>query len=201
MVRSGLVQSLARPGGNITGLTWDVGDEFRAKRLELLKEMQLRISRMAVLWEPPKRHQAAIDMGASALGVETRWFQWSGDIARDLADIAQWRADVLYVYGSPRAVQRRVELNKLALQLRLPTAYPGAVFVEDGGLMSYGPNAPDLFRRAATYVDKILKGAKPVDLPVERPRQIDFVINLKTAKALGLTIPHSILLRADRVIE
>lgn len=203
VVGAGLVRSLAKPGGNITGLTWDVGAEVIAKRLELLKEIAPRTSRVAVLWEPPYKdqYQKPSDDAASVLGLTTLWVKFSGGLERDFTEMLRWRADAVLVHPSGRLFQRRAELNALAEKHRLPTTYPVSEFVETGGLMSYGPNLAAQFRAAARHVAKILKGANPRDLPVEQPTKIDLVINLNTAKALGLAIPQPLLIRAERVIE
>jgi putative tryptophan/tyrosine transport system substrate-binding protein len=203
VIRAGLVKSLANPGGNVTGLTWDVGGDIVAKRYELLKEIAPRISRVANLWEPPYKDQylKPTDDAASVLRLSSSWFEFSGNLERDFAEMLRWRADGLVSHTAGRQFQQRAELCELAVKHRLPSAFPISEFVDAGGLMSYGPNAAAAFRSAARYVGKILKGAKPADLPVEQPTKIDLTINLKTAKALGLKIPPSILLRADRVIE
>lgn len=203
VVGAGLVRSLAKPGGNITGLTWDVGAGVIAKRLELLKEIAPSTARVAVLWEPPYKdqYQKATDDAALLLGLSTLWVEFSGDLARDFAEMLRWRADALLVHPAGRQFQRRAELNALAAKHGLPTSHAVSEFVETGGLMSYGPNLAAQFRAAARHIAKILKGAKPGDLPVEQPSKIDLVINLKTAGTLGLELPQSILLRADRVIE
>ena len=203
VVRTGYVKSLAKPGGNITGLTTDVGGDIVAKRLELLREIAPKIARIAILWEPPDRfeYRRALDNAASGRGMSTIWLEYSGDLERDFAEIMRWRADALFHLPQARMFGRRAEIIALEAKHRLPSAFTSPVFADAGGLMAYGPNLTVLFRTAATYVDKILKGAKPGDLPVEQPTKIDLVINLKTAKALGITVPQSVLLRADRVIE
>jgi len=203
VVHAGLVKSLAKPGGNVTGLTWDVGGDIIAKRVELLKEIAPKISRVANLWEPPYRDQSQkpIDDAARVLQLSTSWVEFSGNLERDFAEMLRWRADALVSHTAGRQFQQRAELCALAVKHRLPSAFPISEFVDAGGLMSYGPNAAASFRSAARYVDRILKGARPADLPVEQPTKIDLVINLKTAKVLGLKIPQSVLLRADRVIE
>ena len=196
-------RSLARPGGNITGFTIDVGPDTDAKRLELLKEMFPGITRLAVLWEAPQptHFQGTIDNAAAKLGLRTFWREYSGDLEQDFAGIVHWRADAVFAQSGARLYHVRENLAAFAAKQRLPATYPISEFVDAGGLMSYSPNISAQFRAAARYVDKILKGAKPGDLPVEQPAKFDLVINLKTAKALGLTVPKSILLRADRVIE
>ncbi len=203
VVGAGLVKSLPKPGGNVTGLTWDVGAGIIAKRLELLKEIAPSTARVAVLWDPPYKdqYQKETDDAALLLGFSTLWVEFSSDLERDFAEILRWRADAVLLFGAGRQMQRRAELNALAAKHRLPTSHPVSEYVEAGGLMSYGPNLAAQFRAAARHIAKILKGAKPGDLPVEQPSKIDLVINLKTARTLGLKLPQSILLRADRVIE
>jgi putative ABC transport system substrate-binding protein len=202
VVAAGFVQSLPKPGGNLTGLTWDVGPEIAEKRFEFFREIAPKISRVAVLWEPPYGEQYKIptDRAASALGVSTFWRQFSGDMERDFAEMARGRAEGVYVHHGTHLFARRSELAAVATRHRLPTACGSAEVVNAGALMSYGPNLADLFRRAATYVDKILKGSKPAELPVERPTKLELVVNRGTAKALGLTLPQSLLLRVDRLV-
>ena len=208
-VASGLVTGLARPGGNVTGLSF-FAPELVGKCMELLKEAVPRISRVAVLWQPTfMAEQQAKDMlksaetAAARLGVQLQIVEARTlrDLERAFADMARARVDALTVLTSPALFTDRQHLVAVAAKSRLPTVYPWRDAVESGGLMSYGPNVRDLFRRAATYVDKILKGTKPSELPVEQPTKFELVINLKAAKALGLTIPASVLARADRVVE
>jgi len=207
-VATGLVTSLARPGGNLTGLSL-LGPELVGKRLELLTQAVPGVSRVALLWQPGFAGEAGKDqlkearVAARALGVQLHVVEARGpaDIDRAFADMATARAGALTVWGGSMLNSERGRLADLAAKNRLPAMYPARQYVEAGGLMAYGPNAADLFRRAAAYVDKILKGAKPGDLPVEQPTKFELVINLKTAKALGLTIPPSFLARADEVIE
>ena len=203
VVEVGLVKSLARPGGNITGLTFDVGPGIIAKRFELLKEAVPRIRRLAVLYDPPlgTEWQKVDEAAAAALGIELVRQDITDDFARTFAALARASIDAVLVHGSGRTYGRRAEVVALAAKHRLVSSLPSEESVAEGGFMSYGPNLPDLFRRAAGYVSKIIKGAKPADLPVEQPIKLDLVFNLKTAKSLGLTIPQSLLLRADRVIE
>lgn len=203
VVGAGYVKSLAKPGGNITGITWDVGGGTAAKALELLREAAPKISRVALLWEPPYKanYQGPIDSAASILGLSTLWLEYSGDLERDFAEALRWRADALYALTGARVYGRRGEIVALAAKHRLPATYRVAEYVNAGGLMSYSPSNTAAFKAAARYVDKILKGAKPGDLPVEQPTRINLVINLKAAKAIGLTIPPSLRLRADHVIE
>lgn len=202
VVSAGFVQSLARPGGNITGLTWDVGPDSAAKRFELLKGMVPTMSRAAVLWETPygRQYREATDAAADALSVATFWVEFSGDMERDFGNIVRGNADAVYVHHGTGLFSRRAELAAVAARHRLPTACGSAEVVDAGALMSYGPNLPDSFRQAAKYVDKILKGAKPADLPVERPTRLEFVVNRTTAKSLALTLPQSLLLRVDRFV-
>ena len=208
-VASGLVTSLARPGGNVTGLS-SLAPELVGKRLELLKQAVPGVSRVAVLWQPgalgertDKDMLKGAEVAARALGVRLQFVEARGpaDFDRAFSDMTRARAGALTVLPSTMFLSERRRLVDLAAKNRLPAVYPSREFVDAGGLMSYGPNLADLFRRAATYVDKILKGAKPGDLPVEQPTKFELVINLKTAKALGLTIPPSLLARADQVIE
>jgi putative ABC transport system substrate-binding protein len=203
-VEAGFVVSLARPGGNITGLT-NLDEQLHAKRLELLKEAFPRISRVAILWPPDQQKQGMkeLDAAGQALGIQIRSLlaRRLGDVESAFSAISQERPDGLLV-GLSRLINRhRAQIVEFTAKRKLPTIYSQRRFVDAGGLMFYGVKVSDLFRRAATYVDKILKGAKPGDLPVERPTKFELVINLKTAKQLGLTIPPEILMRADRVIK
>ncbi len=208
-VASGLVTSLARPGGNVTGLS-NLTLELVGKCLELLTQSVPGVNRVAALWQPgalPERTDKdmlkAADVAGRALGVRLQFVEARGpaDIDRAFSDMTRARAGALTVLTSAMFYSERRRLVDLAAKNRLPAVYPWRELVDAGGLMSYGPNIPDLFRRAATYVDKILKGAKPGDLPVEQPTKFELVINLKTAKALGLTIPQSVLGRADEVLQ
>ena len=208
-VTSGLVTSLARPGGNVTGLSALV-PELVGKRLELLKQAVPGISRVAVLWRPGnvvERTENSMlkgaDVAARALGVRLQVVEARGpaDIDRAFSDMTSARAGALTVFPNPMFTSERRRLVDLAAKNRLPAVYPWREFVDTGGLMAYGPNLADLFRRAATYVDKILKGAKPADLPVEQPTKFELVINLKTAKALGLEVPPLLIAQADELIE
>jgi len=208
-VTSGLVTSLARPGGNVTGLSI-LSPELVGKGLERLKEAVPGVSRVAVLWQPAavgERTERAMlkeaEVAARTLGMRPQFIEARGpaDFDGAFSDMTRGRAGALTVLPSAMFNTERRRLVDLAAKNRLPAVYPWREFVDAGGLMSYGPDLADMFRRAATYVDKILKGAKPADLPVEQPTKFELVINLKTAKALGLTIPQSLLQRADEVIQ
>jgi putative ABC transport system substrate-binding protein len=205
-LRSGLVTSLARPGGNVTGLT-QLGAELAGKRLELLKDTLPNVSRVAFLWNPANAshipYLKEIQAGARALSltllsVEVRS---QHEFESAFAAMMRERPDALIMTGDGMHRLRLAWIVEFAAKRRLPAMYQVSEYVEAGGLMSYGTNRLALFRHTAVYVDKILKGAKPADLPVEQPTNFELVINLKTAKALGITIPRSILARADRVIE
>jgi putative ABC transport system substrate-binding protein len=203
VVTAGFVQSLSKPGGNLTGLTWDVGPEIAEKRFELFREIAPKISRVAVLWEPPygEQYKLPTDKAASALGLTTFWLEFSGNVERDFAEMVRGGAHGVYVHHGTHLFARRSELAALATRHRLPTACGSAEVVDAGALMSYGPNLADLFRRAASYVDKILKGAKPAELPVERPTKLELVVNRTTAAKLALALPPSLLLRVDRLVD
>jgi putative tryptophan/tyrosine transport system substrate-binding protein len=206
-VRIGLIASLVRPGGNITGPTLLAGTEMVGKHLELLKEVVPNLSRVAVLQNPANPMHVVrlreVEVAGRSLGVQIQILKAQGPEEFDSAFAAMTsaRAGALYVVGDPMFNHHRTRLAELAAKRRLPAAYELQDHAEAGGLLAYGPNTPDIYRRAATYVDKILKGAKPGDLPVEQPTKFELVINIKTAKALGLTIPPSLLQRADQVIE
>ena len=206
-VGSGLVAGLARPGSNVTGLSLFINP---AKRLELLKQAFPNIRRVALLWQPgavSKRAENDIlretEVAARALGVKLQLVgvAMPADLGSAFTRMIGARVEALTVYGSAMLFDERRRLVDLVAKHRMPAAYGLREYVDVGGLMSYGPHSPDLYRRAATYVDKILKGTKPGDLPIEQPTKFELVINLKTAKALGLTIPPSLLARADQVIE
>jgi putative tryptophan/tyrosine transport system substrate-binding protein len=206
---NGLVASLARPGGNLTGLAL-LSPELVGRCLEQIKEAVPWVSRVAMLWQPgtaPERAEKDMlketDLAAGALGLRLPIVRARGpeDFPRAFAEIKRRQADALTVLSSPVFAAERRRIAELAIKNRLPTVFAFRSYVDAGGLMSYGPNIADLFRRAAAYVDKILKGAKPADLPVEQPTTFELVVNLKTAKALGLTIPSSMLGRANHVIE
>ena len=203
------VASLAKPGGNITGLT-QVSRELSGKRLELLKETFPKISRVVVFDDAALKAQEKsgplqeTQTAAEAFGVKLQFFELGGpnpDLDGAFRTATSQRADALIVLPGPSLVVHRKRVVELAAKSRLPAIYPTSEFVEAGGLMFYGVDLVDLCRRAATYVDKILNGAKPADLPVEQPTKFELVINLKTAKQIGLTIPPNVLVRADRVIR
>jgi putative tryptophan/tyrosine transport system substrate-binding protein len=204
-VGTGLVTSLARPGGNVTGLSNQVPD-LVGKRLELLREVVPSLGRMAllanvgnpvVILEIDQIQASARTIALEVIPLEIR----RGEDIVPAFEALKDRAEALYIVIDPLTNTHRVRINTLALAERLPTMYAIREGVEAGGLMSYGPNIPDLFRRAADYVDKILRGTKPGEIPVEQPTKFDLVINLTTAKALGLTVPPTLLARADEVIE
>ncbi|MGH7771671.1 MAG: ABC transporter substrate-binding protein [Candidatus Binatia bacterium] len=205
-VGNGFVASLARPGGNITGLS-TLAPEISGKQLELLKEIVPRLSRVAVFGTStrPGNAQALkeIELAAGAFGVKLQYLDVLGpkDIETVFRAATKGRADALLVLASPVFGSPRTQIVDLAVKSRLPAMYPQSEYVEVGGLMTYGANFADLYRRAATYVDKILKGTKPADLPVEQPKKFEFIINLKAAKQIGLTIPPNVLVRADKVIK
>ncbi len=205
-VGSGFVVSLARPGGNITGLS-TLSPEISGKQLELLREIAPKLSRVAVLGNAtqPGNPQALreINLAADAIGVQLQYLEVRGpkDIETAFRAASKERADAVLVLSSPVLFSQRRQVADLAVKSRLPTIYGRPEYVEDGGLVFYGVSYTDLFRRAATYVDKILKGAKPADLPVEQPKKFEFIINLKAAKQIGLTIPPNVLARADKVIR
>jgi putative ABC transport system substrate-binding protein len=203
-VAAGLVSSLAHPGGNVTGLSI-MGPEMAEKRMQFLRESFPRISRMAVILDAayartdlPNAETAAKGLGVQLQVLEARDVK-GFEIA--LAAAKKGRAQALDIMPSGMFYANRAGIVTLVTKTRLPAIYDHRDFVTAGGLMAYGPNVPELFRRAASYVDKILKGARPADLPVEQPTRFEFVVNLKTAKALGLNIPRSILARADQVIQ
>ncbi len=205
-VGSGTVASLARPGGNITGLS-TLAPELSGKRLELLKEIVSKLSRVAVLGTSPQPGYAQvlkeIELAAGALKVKRQYLDVLGskDIETAFRAATKGRAQAVLVLSSPVLVSQRKQVADLAAKNRLPAIYPRTEYTEAGGLMSYGANTPDMFRRAATYVDKILKGQKPADIPVEQPMKFEFIVNLKAAKQIGLTIPPNVLVRADKVIK
>jgi putative ABC transport system substrate-binding protein len=201
----GSVASLSRPGGNVTGLSLQFTD-LAGKRLEFLREAVRRLGRLAIMANAGYRaaalEMAEVEATARKLGLEvaTSPIRHAEDFAPTIAAL-KGRADALYVCADPLVSTNQVQINRLALNARLPTMHAIGEYVKAGGLMSYGANFPDLWRRGGDYVDKILRGAKPADIPVEQPIKFDLVVNLVTAKAIGLTVPPSLLVRADEVIE
>ena len=205
-VGSGFVASLARPGGNMTGLSTLV-PELSGKRLELLKEVIPKLSHVAVFGDSttPGNAQSLkeTELAARPFKVQVQYLDILGpkDIESAFRQASKGRADAVLVLGAPILISQRKQIADLAVKNRLPAIYTTSLFVDAGGLMTYSANLTDLDRRAATYVDKILKGAKPADLPVEQPTKFEFIINLKAAKQIGLAIPPSVLARADKVIR
>jgi putative ABC transport system substrate-binding protein len=208
-VTEGLVNSLARPGGNVTGLSF-LAPELVGKHLELLTQAVPGVRRVAVLWQPRGPGQRtnndmlqAAEVAGRALGIHLQFVEARepADVERAFSEMTRTRAGALTVLGSTMLFLERRRLVDLAAKNRLPAVYPWREGVDAGGLMAYGPDQADMFRRAATYVDKILKGAKPGDLPVEQPTKFELSINLKTAKALKLTMPPSVLGRADHIVQ
>ena len=205
-VGNGFVASLARPGGNITGLA-SFAPELSGKRLEVLKEITPRLARLTVLGYSAEPGYAQvlkeIELAAGAFKVQFQYLDVlePKDIETAFGSASKGRADAILVMNSPVFIAHRKKVADLAVKNRVPAIYYSTEFVEDGGLMSYGVSFPDLYRRAATYVDRILKGAKPADLPVEQPKKFELIINLKAAKEIGLTIPPNVLARADKVIK
>jgi ABC-type uncharacterized transport system substrate-binding protein len=206
-IGTGLVASLARPGGNVTGVSLDAGNEISGKRLELLKETLPNLSRVGILWNPdfaPNRsrlasmREAARELGLTLVPVEARGLD---ALEQAFATMVRERAQAFVVLGESMLFSNRGEIAVMALRNRLPAASSLREFAEAGLLLTYGVDLSDLFRRSAIFVDKIFKGAKPADLPVEQPTKFELVINLKTAKALGVEVPTSLLQRADEVIE
>jgi len=205
-VGNGFVASLARPGGNITGLS-TLAPELSGKQLELLKEIVPKLARVVFIGmsTEPGNAQALreIELAARAYGIKLQNIDIrdSKDIENGLREASQGRAGAVLVPQLPILASQRKQITELAVKRRLPAVYGQAEYVDIGGLIYYGPSITELFRRAATYVDKILKGAKPADLPVEQPTKFELIINLKTAKQIGITIPPNVLARADRVIK
>ena len=206
LVATGLVASLAHPGGNITGLA-NLSSELAPKRLELLKEAVPNLSRVAVLWSPDSRNSAQglpeTEAAARSFGIKLQSLSVKGpdDLQRAFSAMRKERVGAFILLRSPFILSQIKRIVEFESQNRLPAIYDDRAFPEAGGLMSYGTLLADLDRRLAIYVDKILKGAKPVDLPVEQPTKFEFVVNLKTAKQIGLTIPPNVLARADKVIR
>src|SRR5262245_56165562 len=199
-VEDGLVQSLARPGGNVTGLTGDTGPEIAGKRLQLLKELVPNLSRVAVLQslEQPERTRQAVETLSKKLDIELLKVEHPPtDFTDAFAVIARERPGAIYIFNSTANMAKRHIIVDLVSKIRIPAMYSAREYVEAGGLIGYGVDTPDLYRRAAGYVDRILKGANPADMPVEQPERFQLVINLQTAKALNLTVSPSLLSLAD----
>jgi ABC-type uncharacterized transport system substrate-binding protein len=213
-IRSGLAESLAKPGRNVTGLSI-IEEDLSGKRVEILKETFPKMTRMAYLWNPlavsystagPTSGNPSYDQAkkaAETVGVQLLSYKVGslGEIENAFAEMSKVRPHALLVLQSPLMTVNSKRIVELARENRLPGIYPTNQFAQEGGLMAYGPVIADLYRRAATYVDKILKGAKPAELPIEQPTKFEFIINLKAAKQIGLTIPPGVLARADRVIK
>ena len=206
-VEAGLIESLARPGGNVTGLT-NLSGKLGGKRLELLKEAVPKLARVAVLYEPATpanvvevNEDLPVAARALKLTIKTWEIRAADGFEKVFAALSKERPDGLYVAGSPLLNNNQKRIADLALKSRLPSVYQSRASVDAGGLIYYGADLADSYRRVAYYVDRILKGAKPADLPVEQPTKFELVINLKTAKQLGVTIPQSMLYRADKVIR
>jgi ABC-type uncharacterized transport system substrate-binding protein len=206
-VADGLVASMARPGANLTGLTLSVGYQLVGKRVELLKDIKPDLARLAVLNNPNQPasspYLSEAEKAARVLGLTVRTFDARnpGDLPAAFAAMVEWRANGVITLNDGMFYSQRERVVMLARENRLASVHPETGFVEAGGLISYGPSLPDLFLRAATYVDRILKGAKPADLPIEQPTKFELVVNLKAAHALGLTVGREFLLRADEVID
>jgi putative tryptophan/tyrosine transport system substrate-binding protein len=206
-VEAGFIESLARPGGNLTGITM-LGRELGGKRLELLKEAVPKLARVAVLYEPGFLGVSALEVKdvqtaarALRLAIQTWEVRDADGFEKVFTAISKTRPDGLYVVGSTLMFANRKRIVGFALKSRLPSMYGNREFVDDAGLISYGADSADSYRRVAYYVDRILKGAKPADLPVEQPTKFEFVINLKTAKQIGLTIPPEVLARTSKLIK
>jgi putative ABC transport system substrate-binding protein len=206
-VEEGLIKSLARPGGNVTGIT-NLTKELGGKRLELLKETIPKLAHVAVLYNPGAPGTVSevkedLPVAARALGLTVRAWEIRPPHGFEelFAALNKQRPDALYVTSGPQMGANRKRFADFALKSRLPSTYPNKNFVDAGGLMYYGADLTDSYRRVAYYVDKILKGAKPADLPIEQPTKFEFVVNLKTANQIGLTIPPNVLARANRVIK
>jgi len=205
-VRAGIVPSLAKPGGNVTGVS-SLALELERKRLELLKELVPKVSRVGVFWHPDNPYSALatkeVERAAHALGVRILAVRLSGpaDLDTAFATLKRDRVEALVLHGYVATLRNRGPIIQFAAANRLPAIYPVREYVDEGGLLSYGANVADISRRAAHHVDRILKGAKPADLPVEQATTVELVVNRKAAAALGLAIPSALLLRADRVVE
>ncbi|HXK30569.1 MAG TPA: ABC transporter substrate-binding protein [Candidatus Binatia bacterium] len=206
-IGSGLVASLANPGGNLTGLSVDTGDEFLGKRLELMKEMSGKLSRVAVLFNSANSgHQLYLkNLEHPARGLKLTLipvgYRETGDFENAFKTMTTKQAGGVFLFSDGVSFAQRTLIASLAVKRRLPSGYPAREYVEAGGLASYGPDLNNNMRRAATYVDKILKGTKPADLPVEQPMKFELIISLKTAKQIGLTVPPNLLVRANKVIR
>ena len=202
----GLADSLAKPGGNVTGLSVLLAD-LSGKRVEILRETFPKLTRLATLWNPAERVATPVfketSTAAQALSLQLDSFevQTLQDIEKAFAEMPKLRPNALLVLLSPLVTLHSQRIVEMAFKQHLPGMYPTRQFAEEGGLMAYGPLIGDLYRRAATYVDKILKGANPADLPIEQPMKFEFIVNLKVAKQIGVTIPPNVLVRADRVIK
>jgi putative ABC transport system substrate-binding protein len=205
-VASGFIASLARPGGNITGLA-TLDPEISGKRLEVLREIVPKLSHVAVFGDSANVGNAQalkeVERAAEAFKVKLQYLDVRDykDVETLFQTVTKGRAGAVLVLSSPLLLSQRKQVAELAVKSRLPAILPQSEYVEDGGLMTYGPSITDLFRRAATFVDKILKGRKPSDLPVEQPMKFEFIVNLKAAKQIGLTVPPNVLVRADKVIR
>ena len=209
-VKTGLAESLAKPGGNVTGLSI-IEEDLSGKRVEILKETFPKMTRVAYLWNPVAVAYSAsgnlsydqVEKATKAVGVQLLSYKVSSlaEIKKAFADMPKVRPHALVVLQSPLMTLNSKRIVELALEQHLPGMYPSNQFAQEGGLMAYGPVIADLYRRAATYVDKILKGTKPTELPIEQPMKFELVINLRTAKQIGVTIPPNVLLRADKVIK
>jgi putative ABC transport system substrate-binding protein len=209
-VKTGLAESLAKPGGNVTGLSI-IEEDLSGKRVEILKETFPKMTRVAYLWNPVAVAYSAsgnlsydqVEKATKAVGVQLLSYKVSSfaEIKKAFADMPKVRPHALVVLQSPLMTLNSKRIVELALEQHLPGIYPSNQFAQEGGLMAYGPVIADLYRRAATYVDKILKGTKPTELPIEQPMKFELVINLRTAKQIGVTIPPNVLLRADKVIK
>jgi len=206
-VGNGLAASLAHPGGSVTGLTWDVGPEQVSKRLQVFKEAVPSISRIALIWDPALAGAAAywrpVNEASKALGIETYSVEVraQSDLRAALEGVRRNRPGALFVWDGPALSSQMKSIFDFAIRERLPAFSATTLHVERGCLLAYSADTLDLYRRAAAFVDRIFKGAKPGDLPIEQPTKFELVINLKTARAIGLAVPQSLLLRADRVIE
>jgi len=204
VVREGFVASLAKPGGNVTGLTFEADTGLMAKRFEFVKETVPRVSRIAALWDPGQdaaSGRSRLEEAAAAVSVRLILLEFQDDLDALFATAVREGAQALVTGGGGRMFRRRQDLVALAAKHRLPDFHYTSEFVEAGGLMSYAPSLPDNYKRTVAYVDRILKGASPADLPVEQPSRFELMVNLKAAQVRGLTLPQSILLRADRVID